>query len=208
VICATYSQWRRFAALVGAPIARDGLPAWPGPLLADGSIDNVGTSSGSKLRVNGFSSTFRVATMGGHQFAPGGPIGPLIAPTTLGNGDTCWPLSITCTPSPTDHDAVAGVHEYDWYVYLRRDVGRYPIAGSPTLTEYAAPPFLVTMPDASASGRIQLMPNTSAVAALLPGLSGAALLTPAAWAVLFNHVHIYVQRRADKAIQWAKLYQR
>lgn len=206
MICATYSQWRRFAALGGAAIARDGHLAWPGPLLADGSIDNVGTSSGSHLRINGFSATFTAFTAGGHFFANGGPIGPLLDPTKIPGGDPFWPLDITCTPSPSDQDAVSGVHEYDWYVYLRRDVARYPIAGSPTLVEHAAPPFLVSMPDPSASGRIQLVPNTSAVAALLPGLSGAALLTPAAWATLFQNVHVYCQRRSDKAIQWAWLY--
>lgn len=206
MILARYTELRRHFALVGASTAADGLPAWPGPLNPDGSFDSSATAS--RLRADGFSSTLYASTSGVVTFANPGPIGPLVDPAKLVAGDPVWPLEITCNAGA--QDSVYGVHEYDWYVALRRDPGRYPsasVAGG-GLVEFATPAFTVAMPDPSSSGRIWLTPNAGAVAQLLPGLSGAQLLTAEAFGVLFKNVLVFASRRLDRAFQWAWLYRR
>jgi hypothetical protein len=44
------------------------------------------------------------------------------------------------------------------------------------------------------------------IAALLPGVSGAGLVSAASLAIIFRNVALYVQRRSDKAYQWIALY--
>lgn len=203
MILRRYTEVRRFFALPFAGRASDGLPEWPGPLNTDGSFSN--TTAG-KLRAGGFSGTLQAMTSGGHQFGFT-TIGALIDPAKIPAGDPVWPLDVYCVVPPWTQDAVYGVHEYDWWVSLRREVGRAGLADGTALAEWNAPALDVAMPDPSASGRISLSPNLAAVAALLPGASGAQLLTAEALTTLFRHVHVFVQRRADKAFQWARLYE-
>ena len=47
--------------------------------------------------------------------------------------------------------------------------------------------------------------NAGPIGVLLPGLSGAGLLTDAALAVIFRNVHLYVSRRSDRAYQWIRM---
>jgi hypothetical protein len=202
VILRRYTELRRFFALPFAPLANDGLPAWPGPLTIDGSFSN--TTSG-KLRASGFSGTLQAVTAGGHAF-PIATIGPLVDPARIPAGDPVWPLDLYCVDPHWTQDAVYLTHEYDWWVSLRREVGRAGLGDGLALVEWDAPALDVTMPDPSASGRCAIAPNLSAVADLLPGAAGAALLTTEALTALFRHVHVFVQRRSDKAIQWARLY--
>jgi hypothetical protein len=203
VILRRYTEARRFFALAGAPLAPDGLPAWPGPLNPDGSFSN--TSAG-RLRAGGFSATLQAWTSGAHSFGLT-TIGPLVDPAKFPTGDPVWPLDVFCVLPTYTQDAVYGVHEYDWWVSLRREVGRAGMGDGTALVEWDAPALDVTMPDPSSSGRISIAPNLPAVAALLPGLAGGQLLTAESIATLFRHVHVFVQRRADKAIQWARLYE-
>jgi hypothetical protein len=206
MILSNWTQLRVHFADTGATTVADGLPEWPGPLLdgGTGAIDNTGAAS--LLRVNGFTGTLRATTAGGYAF-PLTTIGPLVDPTKIPALDACWPLVITCNGGAVD--AVTGVHDFDAFVSQRRDPGMWPIAGSATPVEFPASsqPFAVAIAAANKSGSITLTPNTAAVAALLPGLSGSGLLTSAAFSTLFRHVHVYFRRRADHAIQWARLYE-
>jgi hypothetical protein len=203
MILGSYTQMRRHFAAPGAATAPDGLPAWPGPALGDGTgaVDNTGASA---LRAGGFSGTLYAFTAGAHQF-PATVVGPLVDPTKLPSGDPVWPLYVTCAAFV--QDSVYGVHEYDWYVSQRRDVGRYPALGATALVEHAAQALLVTMNDPSSSSVIAIRPNAAALAVLLPGLAGAELLTASAFATLFRHCHLYARRRSDGAVQWARMYQ-
>ncbi len=186
-------------------IMPDGLPRWPGPQRNDGSIDNSPIAA-SMLRTSGFSETITATSAGGTAFDTAGkPVGPLLDPDKIPTGDAFWPVVITCNALALD--AVAGTHEYDWYLSCRRDLGRYMPAGSTTLVDWQSQALVLSSGSTYKSGRVDLSLNMTAVAKLLPGLSGSALLTPAAFATLFRNVHLYVRRRADLAIQWVSLYQ-
>lgn len=109
----------------------------------------------------------------------------LVTPTIA-----AYPFTITCNADAAD--AVLGVHEYDWYLSQRTDV--------------AASQYLTIEHDVPAkSGRVRINTVGANVARLLPGLSGAQLLTTDAQSAIFRNVHLYVHRRSDDAIQWIRL---
>ena len=129
---------------------------------ADGHLTFPGTA---KLRTGGFTG--------------------LATPTI-----TAYPISITCNAGSAD--AVAGVHEYDWWLSMR------------TATA-AVQPLLITHADPTKSGTVSININAGPIGVLLPGLSGAGLLTDAALAALLRNVHLYVSRRSDRAYQWIRM---
>lgn len=100
---------------------------------------------------------------------------------------TAYPIALTCNAGAAD--TVPNTHEYDWYLSQRSDVvgGQY---------------FAISMPDPSKSGSVSIALQAGNVAKLLPGLSGADLLTTSSLALLFKSVALYVSRRSDKAYQW------
>lgn len=101
-----------------------------------------------------------------------------------------YPFALTCNAEAAD--AVLGVHEYDWYLSQRTDV-----AADQCLTiEHDVP---------AKSGRVRLNIVGPQVARILPGLSGADLLTASSQRLIFKHVHLYVHRRSDDAYQWIRL---
>jgi hypothetical protein len=101
-----------------------------------------------------------------------------------------------------------GYHLFDWYLSRRQDPGVYPVFGFDDLQEITETDLAISAfyQEANRSGTISLTFNVAAVARLLPGVSGADLLTDAALRVIFRNVHLYVRRRSDGAIQWVKLY--
>ncbi len=191
MILSSYSQFRRHFSSLSA--ATDGLPAWPGPVLPDGSIDN---STPSSIRASGFSGTMIAKSQGGHVFQTT-LIGPLLDPTKIPDLDGFWPFEVTVSASV---DAVPPIHDYDWFLSQRRDVGRYPAPGTVSLVEYASPAFTVTMPNRAASGRISVQLSAYGLSLC----AGADSLT--CFATLFRNTHLYCLRRADSAVQWARLY--
>jgi hypothetical protein len=106
-----------------------------------------------------------------------------VAPTI-----TAWPLTLTCNASATD-----GGFAYDWYVSQRTD-------------DQDVQALTVAQSSGTTSGTIVISLATTNVAKLLPGVSGAGLVTSASLALLLKHVAVYVQRRSDKAYQWIYLY--
>ena len=129
---------------------------------ADGHLTFPGTA---KLRTGGFTG--------------------LATPTI-----TAYPISITCNAGAAD--AVAGVHEYDWWLSMRTSTA-------------AVQPLLITHADPTKSGTVSININTVPIGVLLPGLSGAGLLTDAALAVIFRNCALYVSRRSDRAYQWIRM---
>lgn len=129
---------------------------------ADGHLTFPGTA---KLRTGGFTG--------------------LVTPTI-----TAYPISITCNAGAAD--AVAGVHEYDWWLSQRTSTA-------------AVQPLLITHADPTKSGTVSININAGPIGVLLPGLSGAGLLTDAALATIFRNVHLYVSRRSDRAYQWIRM---
>lgn len=109
----------------------------------------------------------------------------LVTPTIA-----AYPITITCNGGAAD--SVLGVHEYDWYLSQRTD-----IAANQYLTMIHADP--------TKSGTVRIALVDVNVAKLLPGLSGAALLTAASLSTIFRNVHLYVSRRSDRAYQWIRM---
>lgn len=129
---------------------------------ADGHLEFPGTA---KLRTGGFTG--------------------LATPTIA-----AYPFTITCNAGAAD--AVAGTHEYDWFLSQRTDV--------------AASQYLeIIHSDPLKSGTVRIDIVDANVALLLPGLTGADLLTDASQAIIFANCHLYVSRRSDKAYQWIRL---
>jgi hypothetical protein len=101
---------------------------------------------------------------------------------------TAFPFTLTVNGSTVD-----GGFGFDWYLSQRTDDHDVQAL---TLTPFAA----------NKSGSVVVGLNAINVAKLLPGVTGAGLVTPASLALLFKHVALYVQRRSDKAYQWVALY--
>ena len=138
-----------------------------------------------------FAAAGAVAAADGHLTFPGtaklrtGGFTGLATPTI-----TAYPLAITCNAEASD--AVLGVHEYDWYLSQRTGT-----AASQCLTiEHDVP---------AKSGRVRINIVAGNVALILPGLSGAGLLTDAALATIFRNCALYVSRRSDRAYQWSRM---
>lgn len=208
MILTTYPQFRQHFAAPGALTALDGFPAWPGPDVSDGTI----SSTPSNLRLNGFDGTIRAVTNSGLGFVfqlPVGGVGPLIDYTKTPIGDPFWPLRITCNLFADD--AVIGVHDYIWYVSMRRDPGFYPYIGSSVPVEFTAAEqiFSIVMPNPTAkSGLIDIHLNTSSAAELLQYLTGTDRTSDYALSYLLRNVHLYVKRVSDGAIQYCAIYRR
>ncbi len=98
-----------------------------------------------------------------------------------------YPLTLTVNGS-----AVDGGFAYDWYLSQRTD-------------DHHVQPLSIAQAGTTRSGTITIDLVAPNVAKLLPGVAGAGLVTPAALALLFKHVGLYVQRRSDKAYQWVSL---
>jgi hypothetical protein len=103
---------------------------------------------------------------------------------------SAYPFAITCNAEASD--AVLGVHEFDWYLSQRTDV----VANQYLTIEHDVP---------AKSGRVRLNIVNANVAKLLPGLSGAGLLTASSLSTIFRDVHLYVSRRSDRAYQWIRM---
>jgi len=108
------------------------------------------------------------------------------------------PFSATCNSFAAD--SVAGVDEYDWYVSQRTDT---------SANQY----FTVGAHSANHSGSITLDVVDANVKLLIPALSAlnyadmrAALKNDAYLKLIFRDVAFYVQRRSDKAYQWATIW--
>lgn len=100
-----------------------------------------------------------------------------------------FPITITCNAQASD--AVAGVDEYDWYLSQRTD--------TPAIQ------YLSLAAVANKSGTVTL-DVTGQVANLLPGVNSSDYVSDHNLALICKHAAIYVQRRSDKAIQWAYVY--
>ncbi len=186
------------------PIAKDGLPLWPGPVIqATGAVANSGVGL---ERSGGFSGTLIATTNGGQVFAAQGLTGPLVDAAKFNVGDPVFPIDIVCGAV----DAVPGVHDYAWFVSLRNEIGLYPVVGSSTPLEVttAQQIFVVSQPEFLRSGHIQLSLNMTAVGQLLPGVVGASLLTPDSFELLCKNVMIYCTRYSDHSYQWGRLFTR
>jgi len=109
----------------------------------------------------------------------------LVTPTI-----TSYPITLTCNAGAPD--AVPGVHEYDWWASARTST-------------LAAQPFAMTHQDPTKSGTVSIALNAGNIAALLPGVTGAGLLTADALATIFRDCAIYVSRRSDRAYQWIRM---
>ena len=205
MILVDWSQVRRHFAAAPTPLDRDGLPFWPGPVLPDQSIDGSGATG--LLRANGFSGTVVATTQGGQPFVSG-LIGPLVNPALFASGDPVFPISVTCNAGAVD--AVPTVHDFKWAVLMRAEPGKHPVLGSPVPQETFISQliFQVTHANPLASGTIQIALNTGPAALLLPGLSGAALLTADAFQIMCKNVFVYVSRKSDHAFQVYRLYTR
>lgn len=103
---------------------------------------------------------------------------------------SAYPFALTCNAEAAD--AVLGVHEYSWYLSQRTDT----VASQCLTIEHDVP---------AKSGRVRINIVGANVARILPGLSGADLLTASSLALIFKHVHLYVHRRSDNAYQWIRL---
>lgn len=106
------------------------------------------------------------------------------------NPPLAWPTSYTVDASvdPTPH-----LHRYRWYLSQRTD--------DPAL-QY----LTLSQPDPLKSGIVAVGLNLTNVAKLLPGRSGADLLTPDALTLILANVALYVQRISDGAYTWCQLY--
>lgn len=210
MIIPTYAQARHHFHYVSwlpfwGTVADDGLPSWPGP-----SIRGDGTfrTFGSRLRLSNFDAAHAplvAETAGGTVFLPVADTEPILAPSQIPPGDVCWPIKISIGPTPTPADAVPGVHEYDWFLSQRRDPGLYLPVGTTSPIHWDEQALVLTMTEPT-SGVVYLSPNLAALAKLLPGRTGADLLTEEAFGLIFMNAALYVQRRADKTIQWARLF--
>jgi len=99
-------------------------------------------------------------------------------------------IAITVTCNAGAADAALGVDEYDWYLSQRTD----QLASQPLL--------MVQVPDSggqSFSGSVQIDINPTL------GYLPSGQLNSEDLIAIFKHCHLYVQRRADKAIQWVDL---
>jgi len=207
----------------------DGLPHYPGPQLADGSLDQTPgyEVTGSRLHNSGlsplFDKTLSLTTAGGYTFAAGNTtaIGPLLSNLgLLANTDPIFPCTITCNAGA--NDLIPPKHDYDVFVTQRRDPGWYPIGSGLGVSYWNAQCLKVTYPTVttpvlSKSGTIQLALNQTAVNALLPGNVATLSALPAGSSApviasqeglryILKNVAIYWIRRSNGAIQWATLY--
>ena len=98
---------------------------------------------------------------------------------------------MTLTVNAGAADAVDGVDEFDWYVSQRTDD---PDLQYLALATPAAYPL-------SYSGSLTMIHTALAESEF--NIATGQALTPSQLALLFKHVSVYVQRRSDKAIQWA-----
>ena len=109
----------------------------------------------------------------------------LVTPTI-----TSYPITLTCNAGADD--ATPGVHEYDWWL-------------SAKVEALASQPVVMTHANPAKSGTVSIALNSGNVALLLPGVSGAGLLTASALGLIFRNVHLYVSRRSDRAYQWIRM---
>ena len=101
-----------------------------------------------------------------------------------------YPFTVTCNAGAAD--SVPGTHEYDWWLSHRTD-------------DVASQYLQIIHNDPLKSGTVRIDIVDANVALLLPGLSGADLLTAESQAIIFANCHLYVSRRSDKAYQWIRL---
>ncbi len=90
-------------------------------------------------------------------------------------------------------DAMPGVPEFDFFVSQRTD--------DPDAQYITVSPYSLTQ-----SGSISIDLVSANVAKLFPGLVLADWLMPERMRVIFKDVHIYCQRRSDKAYVWTYAY--
>jgi hypothetical protein len=216
-------------------LANDGFPVWPGPVLANGSIDgSVGQStSGSMLRKYLFgwnqlgtvrtsgaqADYFQMTSQGGTTMTSASAIGPLLDPTKLAGGDVGFPFTISLNNAVAD--PTPGQHQFKWYLSQRRDPGSVADPTGTTTTPWGpnvlttaanTPPFFMVHPNVVNSSIVTLGLNLPAIAQLVPGVTGTGLMNPDVLAVLFRNVGIYCLRVAgvgtlgDGSIQYASLY--
>lgn len=196
-----YSAFRRGFALVGAaedPL--DGFPVWPTAKLRSGGFSNYPPPAEpytSALGINHPSGDFNGLLSMFDGFA------------SFDVPPTAFPLQITVNNYADD--AVAGVDEYDFYVMQRVDDWVWD--PSAALLRSPADQYLrITHEDPDnvnprRSGTIYIDAIEANVAALLPTyLTYPTLPAVEDLRLLLRNVHVYVQRRSDKAYQWAPLY--
>lgn len=101
---------------------------------------------------------------------------------------TVFPFTLTVNAS-----AVDGGFAYDWYLSQRTD-------------DHDVQALTITQVASDKSGSVAIGLDLINVAELLPGVTGAGLVTAASLALICKHTALYVQRRSDKAYQWVALY--
>jgi len=199
MIFPTYRAFRHGFALPGALTdPTDGMPVFPV----------------EKLRTGGFSGTLKI-----HTGLPNTSNPADLRTLSVANGfasvspfPQSEPLQITCNDYAAD--AVAGVHDFDWFLSQRVDVSVHDpdaVIGSSILTEPAlrrdAVRYFTFFPlSLTQSGTVRISFDPTNVKKLAPNFIGLQDLTDADLRTVLKNVHIYVQRRSDKAYQWVRLY--
>lgn len=201
-----FVHFRLGFALPGATIGDDGLPEFPSAtkLRASGfsnySVPLPAFPYSSSLAIVTPSGDFRALMSAFDGFASvpvvpdADPDDPPIFPR--------FPLTITC--NNVANDAVSGVHEYDWYLSQRADHERVVPIESPPV--HRRQYLTITHPNVARSGTVEIDINPSVVQELLPGYTATTLVARENLTIMLKYVHLYVQRRSDKAYQWAPLY--